>query len=89
MSAKPDFAELRRQRDEARAETIKRLCEEHGIEPSAIHLSGGQGCYCACPDGPCEHEWGGWQEFDEGRGGEQVCQLCGMGAMHHSLRTGP
>jgi len=33
----------------------------------------------------CEHEWGGWREFEDGRGGEQVCKHCGMGAMAHTL----
>lgn len=37
----------------------------------------------------CVHEWGGWREFAYGRGGEQVCKLCGMGAMAYSLRVGP
>lgn len=36
----------------------------------------------------CKHEWGGWREFDDGHGGEQICKKCGMGAMAHSLRTG-
>lgn len=37
----------------------------------------------------CDHEWGGWRNFEDGRGGEQVCKKCGMGAMTHALRTGP
>lgn len=37
----------------------------------------------------CKHEWGGWRDFEDGRGGEQVCKLCGMGAMAYTLRTGP
>jgi hypothetical protein len=37
----------------------------------------------------CDHEWGGWRNFEDGNGGEQVCKLCGMGAMSHSLRFGP
>lgn len=35
------------------------------------------------------HEWGGWREFDDGRGGERFCQKCGLGAMGHSLIWGP
>ena len=35
------------------------------------------------------HEFTGWREIDGGRGGEQVCKFCGMGAMEHSLRCGP
>lgn len=41
---------------------------------------------CGCGShAPCEHEWGGWREFDDGRGGEQVCKKCGLGAMAHTL----
>lgn len=42
-----------------------------------------------CNDGTPNHDWQGWREFDGGRGGERVCAKCGMGAMHHSLMTGP
>jgi hypothetical protein len=34
-----------------------------------------------------EHEFTGWRTFDDGRGGEQVCKHCGMGAMEHTLRV--
>lgn len=37
------------------------------------------------PANDCEHEWGGWREFEDGRGGEQVCKKCGLGAMAHTL----
>ena len=33
----------------------------------------------------CDHDFQGWREFDDGRGGERVCVKCGMGAMAHSL----
>ena len=89
MSEKPDFAELRRKRDEAIAATLQSICEKWGVDPTAVTHCHGKGCYCACPDGPCEHEWGGWEEFDGGLGGQQVCKLCGMGAMSHSMRVGP
>ena len=36
----------------------------------------------------CEHDFQGWREFEDGRGGEQVCTKCGIGAMAYSLRTG-
>jgi hypothetical protein len=36
----------------------------------------------------CEHNFQGWRDFADGRGGEQVCTKCGMGAMAWSLRTG-
>ena len=34
---------------------------------------------------PCDHEFGGWREFDDGNGGEQFCQKCGIGAMYYSM----
>lgn len=37
----------------------------------------------------CKHNFQGWREIDGGRGGEQVCTKCGIGAMEYSLRTGP
>ena len=39
-------------------------------------------------DAPCEHDFKGWREFDDGCGGETVCTKCGMGAMAWTLRTG-
>lgn len=36
----------------------------------------------------CEHEWRGWREFEDGRGGERVCKKCGLGAMQHTLMKG-
>lgn len=38
---------------------------------------------------PCEHEFSGWREFEDGRGGEQFCQKCGYGAMAWSMRMLP
>ena len=37
----------------------------------------------------CDHDFQDWREIDGGRGGEQVCTKCGMGAMEYTLRTGP
>lgn len=88
IPAAPDFDELRRQRDEALERAIQAFCDEHGWDRSTVqaHASPG-GCYCACPDGPCEHDFQGWRAFEDGNGGEQVCTKCGMGAMSHSLHT--
>ena len=37
----------------------------------------------------CEpHDFGSWRAFEDGRGGEQVCKKCGIGAMSDSLRNG-
>jgi hypothetical protein len=43
-------------------------------------------CYSNPPT--MEHEFGGWRELNKGRGGEQFCKHCGMGAMTYSLRIG-
>lgn len=45
--------------------------------------------YHAVPKHTCKHDFKGWRDFPDGRGGEQVCANCGMGAMQHSLRYGP
>jgi hypothetical protein len=37
-----------------------------------------------CP-GREAHEFTGWRDFEDGRGGEQVCTHCGVGAMEHTL----
>ena len=34
---------------------------------------------------PCDHDFQGYREFEDGRGGEQVCTKCGLGAMAHTL----
>lgn len=88
MNDKPDFEKLRRDRDAAINAIVDEVCARHGWDRSkaSVHTPD-CGCYCACPDGPCEHEFSGWREFEDGLGGETFCQKCGMGAMSHSLRT--
>lgn len=88
--SEPDFDELRRKRDEAAEKAIAELCAKYGWNPNAVryHMSP-HDCYCDCPDGPCEHQFSGWREFAHGRGGEQFCTKCGMGAMAHSMRVRP
>jgi hypothetical protein len=85
----PDFDEMRRKRDEALNALFDAVCKEHGWDRSQVsahvHPHPSE-CYCACPDGPCEHEFAGWRDFEDGCGGEQVCSKCGAGAMAHSLR---
>ncbi len=92
---RPDFAALRAARDEALAKAAAEMIAMMRGDPATafVHFSGVSGCYCACPDGPCEHEFAGWRDLldDEARvtGGETVCRLCDAGAMSHSLRCGP
>lgn len=83
----PDFDALRKERDEALRKLVDAVCEKHGWNRSEVTYSASpSGCYCACPDGPCEHEFGGWREFEDGSGGEQFCPKCGTGSMSHSMR---
>lgn len=88
MTDAPDFAQLRAERDAAIEAIARAAAEKLGGDPNAVtfHSCDYGGCYCACPDGPCEHQFEGWQAFEDGTGGEQVCSKCGMGAMMHSLR---
>lgn len=88
---KPDFEALRAKRDAALEAVIAAACAKEGWDRATVqvHVSGRGGCYCACPDGPCEHEFAGWREFEDGNGGEAVCRLCGVGALSHTLRTAP
>lgn len=99
MAEKPrlteaEFAELARKRDEAFARFIDSFCAERGWDRSKtslhVHSGGSTSCYCACPDGPCQHEWTGpWRDFEDGHGGEVTCARCGMGSMAHDLRVMP
>jgi len=90
---RPDFAALRAKRDAALAVVVDEICERQGWDRGKVHVhvspSRG-GCYCACASGgPCEHEFAGWRQSDDGLSGEQVCRKCGMGAMTHMLRHAP
>lgn len=92
MSERPDFNKLRAERDAAMekfmADIRKTFAEKWGCDPNElfVHVSGGQGCYCDCAGGgPCEHEFEGWREFEDGCGGETFCKHCGLGAMGHGM----
>jgi hypothetical protein len=61
---------------EADGEKLRQLTgEDHG--PWTV--------FHCIPINTCAHEWGGWRDFEDGRGGEQVCKKCGLGAMANSL----
>lgn len=44
---------------------------------------------CVPFEDPKAHNFEGWQEFDEGRGGTTVCTKCGISAFTHSMRYAP
>lgn len=48
-----------------------------------------RGQTCVPFDDPRAHDFQGWIEFDEGRGGTQVCTRCGISAFSHAIRYGP
>lgn len=90
MSEKPDFEALRAKRNDAIEAVTQAACDKQGWDRSKVYTSfHPDACYCACPDGPCEHDFQGWREFEDGCGGETVCARCGMGAMSHSMTVGP
>lgn len=91
MSERPDFEALRKARNENIRRAVREMCAEHGWDESTMHMHSfnPDACYCNCPEGPCEHDFQGWREFEDGSGGEQVCSRCSLGAMSHSMRVGP
>lgn len=93
-----DFNRMKAERDAALTAMAERVARDHlgwdGKEPIHYHASGASGCYCACPDGPCQHQFEGWREItaDDDEtvvGGETVCKHCGLGAMSHDLTFMP
>lgn len=100
MSAKPrptdeEFAELARKRDAAVEAMVEAVCKKHGWDRGSaiVHHSHSHGCYCACPDGPCQHIWDGPEvtsdEEDQGFWSSASCSRCGAVAMFHDMRCGP
>jgi hypothetical protein len=87
-TTKPDFGALRKKRNDEIWKVLEITAKKFGCKPENLrHNFNFDACYCACPTGPCEHNFKGWRAFAHGGGGETVCERCGMGAMSHSLRT--
>ncbi len=98
MNSKPrptdaEFEELKRKRDEAMVTVVKELCEQNGWDPKTVRVHGshaGDKCYCACPDGPCQHIWDGPQYTSEDLClVSSTCSRCGAVAAFHDMRVGP
>lgn len=91
-----EFAALARKRDEAVEALVVAVCEDEGLDRSKVLFHAHfHGCYCACPDGPCQHVWDGPPRavgLEEGEdeslaaGWSATCSRCGADAMSHSLR---
>lgn len=89
-STQPDFERLREKRNAKVRQSIDDLCAKHGWDKDkVVSTFNPDACYCACPEGPCEHDWKGLREFDDGLGNEAVCTRCGTGAMAHDMRVAP
>lgn len=93
-----EFDALKAERAREIERVIRAVYERNGWPVSKLHAhvsygGGTDDCYCACPDGPCQHEFDGWRDIlddnEQPCGGEQFCRRCGMGSMVHSLRTAP
>lgn len=95
-----EFADLARKRDEAVEALVKTFCEKEGWDPTKVsfHASHMDGCYCACPDGPCQHVWDGpdvplgleeGEDESQAHGWSSTCSKCGMDSFSHSMRVSP
>lgn len=86
-----EFDELKHKRDAAISETVASIAKEWGVEPSKMAFHSrehGADCYCACPDGPCQHVWDG-PEYREECMSSVTCSRCGAVALYHDMRCGP
>ncbi len=85
-----EFDELKRKRDEAVRAVVAEIAHKWGADPSEmqVHDCGAGECYCACPDGPCQHIWNG-PEYREENMSSVTCSRCGEPAIYHDMRCGP
>jgi hypothetical protein len=85
-----EFDELKRKRDASIAASIDKLCVEKGWDRTKIgfHVSNAGHCYCACPEGPCQHIWDGPEETGDNYS-SATCSRCGCSAISHDMRCGP
>jgi hypothetical protein len=91
MSTRDDFNRLRARRNESVRQSMQKLADEFGVPLESMRSTfNPDACYCACPNGPCEHDWNGpeWQSED-GCAISATCARCGTTAMSHSMRVGP
>lgn len=90
-----EFDALKRKRDDSVAELVAKVCEKQGWDKSKIHVHNSHSgeCYCACPDGPCQHIWDGPEYADDAEGGgfmsSTTCSRCGAVAAYHDMKVMP
>lgn len=86
-----EFAELARKRDAGFQAMVAKIYAEQGWNPpeTVVHASHAGKCYCACPDGPCQHIWDGpTYESDDGCMMSGTCSRCGEICAYHDMRCG-
>lgn len=85
-----EFDALKKRRDDAVREMIAAVCRDEGWDPATVqvHCSHAGDCYCACPDGPCQHIWDG-PDYIAGGMVSVTCSRCGTPAIYHDIRVLP
>lgn len=85
-----EFEELKRQRNAAMKTVLEGIAKEWGCDPAQLHVHdcAADQCYCACPDGPCQHIWNG-PEYREDNMSSVTCSRCGTPAIFHDMRCAP
>lgn len=87
-----EFEVLKQERDEAVRKVVEAACARNGWDPVTVrvHVSHAGDCYCACPDGPCQHVWDGPEYASEDRClFSTTCSRCGAVAAFHDMRCAP
>lgn len=86
----PDFEALRAERNARHDAWVQQMRAEGWTVSGICAHNSPDACYCACPDGPCEHTWDGkpW-ESEDGCSWSTTCSRCGEICMYHSMRVGP
>ena len=89
--SEPDFEALRAKRNEEVRRVMREIAVDMGWNPEDVKCThNDNACYCACPDGPCEHKWDGKPyESEDGCAWSATCSRCGCTAMNHDLRCAP
>jgi hypothetical protein len=83
-----EFDELKRKRDAAISEIVDDICKRQGWDRKEVnsHVSHAGDCYCACPDGPCQHIWDGPEYVSADDCMSSVtCSRCGVPAIYHDM----
>lgn len=81
-----DFAELKRKRDEQSHAEAKAICQQY--DWNYIYVADDNSCYCACPNGPCQHIWDGPRHSGD-PGDCATCSLCGQLEITHDTLAYP